>query len=62
MRYFVQVDPDDRSQEVLHLRDDLEWTTNREEAVDEELQELLKKGAYESQMESENVSQIIKVG
>lgn len=61
VRFFVRVDPDTREQDLLHAREDLEFTEADEEAVDTELQELLAKEAYEAQLGAENVTQLIKV-
>lgn len=61
LRFFVQIDPETRSQNVLHARDDLEWTDPKAEAADTELQELFAKEAYEAQMDAGEVTQIIKV-
>ncbi|MFB6268904.1 MAG: hypothetical protein ABEH83_03110 [Halobacterium sp.] len=61
VRHFVRVDPDTREQDVLHTRDDLDWTPDDAEAVDTELQELVAKPAYEAQLGAENVTQLIKV-
>lgn len=61
VRFFVRVDPDTREQDLLHTREDLEFTEDDREAVDSELQELLAKEAYEDQLGAENVTQLIKV-
>jgi hypothetical protein len=63
LRYFARADPDhdDRDVEVLHLRDDLEWTDRRERELDSELLELVASESYEETMGAENVNQIIKV-
>lgn len=61
LRFFIRVDPDTREQELLYQRDDLEWTDERSDAVDAELQELVVKDAYEKQMAAGEVTQIIKV-
>jgi hypothetical protein len=61
IRFFIRADPETREQEVLHARDDLEFTKDDHHAVDRELQELLAKEAYEAQLGAENVTQLIKV-
>lgn len=61
VRFFVQVDPETREQEILYARDDLEFTEQDAHAVDSELQELVAKEAYEAQLGAENVTQLIKV-
>ncbi|GAA0282454.1 hypothetical protein [Halobacterium noricense] len=61
VRFFVRIDPDTREQDVLHEREDLEWTDEDADAADSELQELVAKTAYEAQMGAENVTQLVKV-
>lgn len=61
VRFFVRIDPDTREQDVLHEREDLEWTDADADAADSELQELVAKTAYEAQMGAENVTQLVKV-
>jgi hypothetical protein len=61
VRFFVRADPDTREQDLLHVRDDLEWTDDDEQAVDTELQELVAKPAYEATLQAENVTQLVKV-
>ncbi|UPW01120.1 hypothetical protein M0R88_03220 [Halorussus gelatinilyticus] len=64
LRYFVRADPDDGDSsevDVLHLREDLDWTDRRQREVESELLELVASESYEELMGSENVNQIIKV-
>lgn len=61
LRYFVRADPETRETEVLHLRDDLQWTERRQQEVDGELQEVAARESYEYLMDVDNVNQLIKV-
>jgi len=61
LRYFVRADPRTRETELLHRRDDLEWTDRRQQEVQGELQEVVARESYEYLMNAENVNQIIKV-
>ncbi|UPV75045.1 hypothetical protein M0R89_03010 [Halorussus limi] len=64
LRYFARTDPDDGDRdevEVLHLRDDLDWTDRRQREVESELLELVASESYEQLMGADNVNQIIKV-
>ncbi|WP_115864544.1 hypothetical protein [Halorussus litoreus] len=51
----------DQQIEVLHLREDLDWTRRRQREVESELLELVASESYEALMNAENVNQIIKV-
>jgi hypothetical protein len=60
----VRADPDDGPSdeiEVLHLREDLDWTDRRQREVESELLELVATESYEELMNADNVNQIIKV-
>lgn len=61
LRFFIQVDPETRTQDVLFAREDLEWTDRDAAVVDSELHELVAKESYEEHMDAGEVSQIIKV-
>lgn len=61
VRFFIRADPETRDQEVLHAREDLEYSNQDCQAVDSELQQLIAKEAYEAQMGAENVTQLVKV-
>ncbi|MFB6236464.1 MAG: hypothetical protein ABEH81_06340 [Halopenitus sp.] len=61
LRFFIQVDPETRTQDVLFAREDLDWTDRKAAVVDSELHELVAKESYEEHMEAGEVSQIIKV-
>lgn len=64
LRYFVRADPDvgdSEETEILHLREDLEWTDRRRREVESELLELVASESYEELMGADNVNQIIKV-
>jgi len=51
----------DQRIELLHLREDLDWTSRRQREVESELLELVASESYEQLMNAENVNQIIKV-
>lgn len=61
LRFFIRVDPETRTQDVLYTRDDLQWSDRKAAVVDSELHELVAKESYEEHMEAGKVSQIIKV-
>ncbi|NEU55834.1 hypothetical protein [Halorussus sp. MSC15.2] len=64
LRYFVRTDPETGETddvELLHLRDDLDWTDRRQREVESELLELVASESYEELMNADNVNQIIKV-
>jgi hypothetical protein len=61
LRYFARGDGETGDIEVLYLREDLEWTTQREREVESELHEILAKESYEYLMDVDNVTQLIKV-
>ncbi|MFC4447675.1 hypothetical protein [Halorussus aquaticus] len=64
LRYFVRTDPEAGETddvELLHLRDDLDWTDRRQREVESELLELVASESYEELMNADNVNQIIKV-
>ncbi|MGZ0747455.1 MULTISPECIES: hypothetical protein [unclassified Haloparvum] len=61
LRFFIQVDPETRTQDVLFAREDLEWSDRKAAVVDSELHELVAKESYEEHMEAGEVTQIIKV-
>lgn len=61
LRFFIPVDPETRTQDVLFAREDLEWTDRDAAVVDAELHELVAKESYEEHMDAGEVSQIIKV-
>lgn len=61
LRFFIQVEPEARTQDVLFAREDLDWTDRKAAVVDSELHELVAKESYEEHMNAGEVSQIIKV-
>lgn len=61
LRFFIRVDPETRTQDVLFAREGLEWTDRDAAVVDSELHELVAKESYEEHMDAGEVTQIIKV-
>ena len=61
LRYFARADPETSETEPLFVREDLEWTEERQGEVEGELMEAVAKESYEYMMDVDNVNQLIKV-